>query len=185
MLHELIREDTHEVREHATLMKSILLKSKRKVQRPDCSSELGLQKKRRWAGLQEWNESGKERERGSQGSSCKPWQTKTRTVVCFVFCLFRATLVAYGGSQARSCSCGPIPQSRQCRILNPLSEVRGGTCNLMVPSWIHFRCATMGTPRTVVLTLNMMGNQCRILRRRTENKLQGGKGRRKWWPVRS
>ena len=35
--------------------------------------------------------------------------------------------------------------SLQCRILNPLSDARGRTCNLMVPSQIHFRCATTGT----------------------------------------
>ena len=33
-----------------------------------------------------------------------------------------------------------------CWILNLLSEVRDPTGNLMVPSWIHFCCATMGTP---------------------------------------
>ena len=36
--------------------------------------------------------------------------------------------------------------SRQRRILNPLSEARDQTRNVMVPSGIHFRCATMGTP---------------------------------------
>ena len=36
--------------------------------------------------------------------------------------------------------------SSQCRILNPLSKARDLTCNLMVPSRICFRCATMGTP---------------------------------------
>jgi len=36
--------------------------------------------------------------------------------------------------------------SCQCQILNPLSEARDGTCNLMVPNQIHFRCAMMGTP---------------------------------------
>ena len=36
--------------------------------------------------------------------------------------------------------------SRQCGIFNPLSEARDWTHNLMVPSWIHFRCAMMGTP---------------------------------------
>uniref|UniRef100_A0A8D0PR72 Complement C5 n=1 Tax=Sus scrofa TaxID=9823 RepID=A0A8D0PR72_PIG len=30
----------------------------------------------------------------------------------------------------------------QCWILNPLSEARDRTQNLMVPSWIHFHCAT-------------------------------------------
>ena len=36
--------------------------------------------------------------------------------------------------------------SQQHQILNPLSEARDQTCNLMVPSQIHFHCATMGTP---------------------------------------
>ena len=36
--------------------------------------------------------------------------------------------------------------SWQCQVLNPLSEARGRTCNLMVPSQIHFRCAMTGTP---------------------------------------
>ena len=36
--------------------------------------------------------------------------------------------------------------SWQCQILNPLSEARDQTYNLMVPSQIHFRCAKMGTP---------------------------------------
>ena len=36
--------------------------------------------------------------------------------------------------------------SRQCRILNPLSEARDRTGNLMVPSRIHFLWATTGTP---------------------------------------
>ena len=40
--------------------------------------------------------------------------------------------------------------SRQRRILNSLSDARGRTCNLMVPSRICFHCATMGTPELVV-----------------------------------
>ena len=36
--------------------------------------------------------------------------------------------------------------SRQRRILNPLSEARDQTCNVMVPSQICFCCATRGTP---------------------------------------
>ena len=36
--------------------------------------------------------------------------------------------------------------SRQQRILNPLSEARDGTLNLMVPSRISCCCATSGTP---------------------------------------
>ena len=37
----------------------------------------------------------------------------------------------------------------QHRILNPLSEARDRTHNLMVPRQIRFCCATMGTPRTL------------------------------------
>ena len=37
--------------------------------------------------------------------------------------------------------------SWQCQILNPQSEARDWTCNLMVTSWICFLCATMGTPK--------------------------------------
>ena len=35
--------------------------------------------------------------------------------------------------------------SRQCRILNPPSEARDQTCNLMVPRWILFHCTMTGT----------------------------------------
>ena len=38
--------------------------------------------------------------------------------------------------------------SEQCQILNPLSQASGQTCNLMVPSWIHFSRPMMGTPTT-------------------------------------
>ena len=36
--------------------------------------------------------------------------------------------------------------SQQHWILNPLSEARDRTGNLIVPSWIHFHCTTTGTP---------------------------------------
>ena len=81
---------------------------------------------------------------------------------CFVFCLFRATPVAYGGSQVRG-QIGAVaaslqPQQRQIRAtsstyttvhgnLNPLSEAKDRTHHFMVPSWIHFHCATTGTPQ--------------------------------------
>ena len=83
--------------------------------------------------------------------------------VCFLFCLFRAAPEAYGGSQASgriravaaratampdpSRVCSLHHSSRQCQTLNPLSEARDGTRNLMVPSQIRFCCATIGTPR--------------------------------------
>ena len=73
-----------------------------------------------------------------------------------VFCLFRATPRAYGGSQTMgqvgavatgyaratatqdlSCICDLHHRSWQCWILNPLSKARGRTLNFMVPSWIH------------------------------------------------
>ena len=81
------------------------------------------------------------------------------------FLLFRATLVACGGFQARGqiratatglCqshssvgsepSLRPTPQLTATLILNPLSKARDRTCNLMIPSRICFRCVTMGTP---------------------------------------
>ena len=36
--------------------------------------------------------------------------------------------------------------AQQRWILNSMSEARDQTCNLMVPSWICFCCATTGTP---------------------------------------
>jgi len=38
------------------------------------------------------------------------------------------------------------PQLPATLVLNPLSEARDRTHNLTFPSWIHFRCAKMGTP---------------------------------------
>ena len=42
--------------------------------------------------------------------------------------------------------CNLHPSSLQSQILNPLNEARDRTRNLMVPSQIHFHCATTGTP---------------------------------------
>ena len=53
---------------------------------------------------------------------------------------------AYQGFLANSRNGQPTPQPQQRGILNPLSEARDGTRNLMVTSRICFRCATMGTP---------------------------------------
>ena len=83
----------------------------------------------------------------------------------FVFCLFRATPTAPGGSQARGqvgvvaaslrhshsnadprCVCNLHCNSRQHQMLNALSEARDQTRNLMAPGRIHFHCATRGTP---------------------------------------
>ena len=47
--------------------------------------------------------------------------------------------------------CGPLHSSGQHQILNPLSEVLDGTCNLMIPSRIRFHCAMTGTPWKLIL----------------------------------
>ena len=48
--------------------------------------------------------------------------------------------------------CDPHHCSRQCRVLNPRSEARDGTCLLMDTGQIHFCCATTGTPSVGFLT---------------------------------
>ena len=86
--------------------------------------------------------------------------------ITIIFVFSRATSAAYGGSQAR----GPIGPAAaglhhshsnagselrlhpytmahgNALILNPLSEARDRTHNLMVPSQIINHCATTGTP---------------------------------------
>ena len=46
-----------------------------------------------------------------------------------------------------SCVCDPHHSSGPHWVLNPLSEIRDQTRHLMVPSRIHFRCTTTGTPK--------------------------------------
>ena len=83
----------------------------------------------------------------------------------FFFLVFRAAPEAYGygGSQARGrngataaglCHSNtrseprlwPHHSSQQCWFPNPLIKARDWTGNLMVPSQIHFHCATKGIP---------------------------------------
>ena len=45
-----------------------------------------------------------------------------------------------------SCICELHHSSWQRQMLNPLSEARDRIHNFMVPSWICFHCAMMGTP---------------------------------------
>ena len=47
--------------------------------------------------------------------------------------------------------CNLHHNSRQCQILDPLSEARGQTHILMVPSWIRFRCTVTGPPEVQVI----------------------------------
>ena len=85
--------------------------------------------------------------------------------IFFFLCLFRAATTAYGGSQPRgpiwsvavglhhshsntrfrATSSTPHHSSWQCRIPSPLSKAGYQTRNIMVPTQICFRCATMGT----------------------------------------
>ena len=90
--------------------------------------------------------------------------------ICIYF--FRATPEAYGDSQAggligvtaaslhhshrnarTELHLQPIPQLTATPDLNPQSEVRDQTRNLMVPSWICFHYTMMGTLRNVYLDL--------------------------------
>ena len=76
------------------------------------------------------------------------------TYLMYFFFLFRAVFAAHGGSQARGLigaiaaghSHSNAGSELRLRILNPLSEARDRTCNLILPSWICFCCTTMGTP---------------------------------------
>ena len=49
-------------------------------------------------------------------------------------------------TQDPSCVCNLQHSSRQCQILNPLSEARDRTHNLMVPNQIHFPAAQRELP---------------------------------------
>ena len=51
--------------------------------------------------------------------------------------------------------CNLHHSSQQCRILNPLSETRDWTRILMVPSQVHFCCATTGTLTVIILLLDL------------------------------
>jgi len=65
-------------------------------------------------------------------------------------------LMAYSTATATatwdpSLVCDLHHSSRQCRILNALSEARDQTCILMDTSQIHFHCAAMETPKISLL----------------------------------
>ena len=47
--------------------------------------------------------------------------------------------------------------SQQHWILNPLREARDQIHNLMVPSWMHFCCTTMGTPPSSIFKASNVG----------------------------
>ena len=98
-----------------------------------------------------------------------------KTICLFVcLCLFRATPLAYGSSQARGqvgaaaaslCHshsnaeskqvCNLHHISQQCWILNPLSKNRDRTRVLMDTSWVHYPWAMMGTPNLEHFTFTL------------------------------
>ena len=94
-----------------------------------------------------------------------PKQSSVAYYCFFFFFFFRAIPATYRGSslgveselqlpayttatamQDPSRVCDLHHSSQQRQILNPLGEARDWTCNLVVPSRIHFRCATRETP---------------------------------------
>ena len=52
--------------------------------------------------------------------------------------------------------CNLHHSSKQHWILNPLSKARDWNHNLMVPSWIRFHCAMMGTPGSLLISFFYM-----------------------------
>ena len=90
----------------------------------------------------------------------------------FFLLLFRAAPAAYGDSQARGrirataaslhhshsnsgseLRLQPTPQLTAMPILNPLSEAGDWTCDLMIPSQVHFWSAVTGTPKVDFLAM--------------------------------
>ena len=71
----------------------------------------------------------------------------------FFFLRFRATPAAYGGSQARARNVAAAASLRhrhsntgsKPRLTYTTAHGNTGSCVLMVPGWIRFPCATMGT----------------------------------------
>ena len=97
----------------------------------------------------------------------------------FFFSLFRATSMAYGGSQTRgrigavaaglhhsqsntylSCICNLHHSSLQCWILNPLRVPRDWTCVLMNTSQVCFHWAMTGTPSSFLLDEETEAGRC-------------------------
>jgi len=107
----------------------------------------------------------------------------------FFFCLFRATPVAYGSSQARG-QIGataashshshnnpwseqhlwPITQLMATWILNPVNEARDQTHVLMDPSWFCYCWATTGTPSPLFFC-TFYSHQCSYTSRTEEKKI--------------
>ena len=104
-------------------------------------------------------------------------------IICFFVLLLRDTPMAYRGSQARGgigataaslchslsntgseLGMHPTPQLTTLpETLNPLSEARDRTHNLMVTSQIQFLCTTTGTPAFLFVILLVCVHRNRIV----------------------
>ena len=74
-----------------------------------------------------------------------PWHMEVPRLVVELE-LQRPAYTTATATQDPSHVCELHPRSRQCWILNPLSEARDWTCVLMHPSWVCYCWATLGTP---------------------------------------
>ena len=81
---------------------------------------------------------------------CSKPQTAFKKSIKFFFLSFQGHTQSIwrfpGQGLNQNYSCWPIAQPQQFQILNPLSEARDQTCNLMAPSQSHFCCPMMRTP---------------------------------------
>ena len=83
--------------------------------------------------------------------------------------LIGATAVGATATPDPSQVCDLHHSSQQCQILNPLSEARDWTRNLVVPSQIRFHCAMTGTPRDLILIKIYLSAHSSILKRFIEH----------------
>ena len=65
----------------------------------------------------------------------------TKILIFFFFCFLVPRLGVKPALHLQ-----PTHSSQQHQILDQLSKDREGTCILMDTHWVHFCCATMGTP---------------------------------------
>ena len=88
-------------------------------------------------------------------------------------------LPAYATATLDPCRvCDPHHSSRQCWIPNPLNKGRDRTRNLMVPSQIHFHCATTGTHRLIIFIQLVLLRRKGSLKKQTEEFLSWRSGYR-------
>ena len=106
--------------------------------------------------LEKATKQNKTKQNKTQRQRAGGWESRALTVCLFVW-LFRAAPTTQGGSPARGLIGATVAGLHHSQsdlhhslwhhwILNPLSEARDQTRNLVVPSQICLRCATTATP---------------------------------------